>query len=343
MDWIQSIEMVGRRLVGRTAQGNIVELSQLASCGVPLDRSARKGCLEVPFDVWRPVPSAEYREAFGIKLEADACKHDVFEAEVDGLTLVVPTLVFLRALFRPNAQLLERAFAPQFVDLVAFLDMSEDPPKLMPDPNLPARMLSPWQSNPLQLFAWLYCYSSARGMAGSVHARALAGRVSLALPSGTASIAVHGKKVGSRLFVTEMSIKAVTPEDAPVLHCDLTRSKYLLRGTRMEAEEQRTVQTKQLADIPTHADGSVELSDEEWRQVEPILFSNKGVRQKHCARAIADGVLTKLRTETPWSKVAYREGRPIDAIAALNRWHHSGRFASMLIVLRKHRGSVAAA
>jgi transposase len=342
-NWIHGINFSAGTLTAKTSKGTLLELSQLAKAGLPTDRSTRVGRLEIEFGAWAPISSAAYRKAFHIKLEeGTACQHDVFEAQARGVTLVVPALVFLRAIFKPNAQFLARAFAPQLMDFAAYLDRDQDPPQIKADPTLPAVALSSRQSNPLQTLAWLYCHPSARNMVGSVHVRALGGAMSLAMPEGKATLAVHGKKIGRTLFVTAMSINSVTPADTPVVTCDLTAKKYLLRGTRMEAEESRAVHTKRLT-VPARSDGGVELTDGEWVQVEAILAGSRRNRTRLSQRAVADGVLTKLHTGQPWSKVGYREGFAQNAISALHRWKITGRFDALLDVLHAHRNVTAAA
>ena len=351
MQWVVGIDMVAGKMLACSESGEHVELSRLASEGVPTMpysppyrersvtvRMSAKGGLEVPFHAWTRVKPDTFLDWFGVKPVGEVCRHDMFSSHVDGVDMLVPALVFLRAIFRPTSELLERAFRPHFLDFATYLDMAEEPPKLMPNPTLPASVFALGKASPLPLFAWLYCHPTARAMVASVHAHAVAGRVGLQLPNGVATMAVRGKRIGNHLLVTDMTITSVTPGDRPAPSCDLTRRKYLLRGASELADDERAVHVKRMPRVPTRAGGYVELSESEWAEIGPILQTRKGAQKRLCRRAILDGILNKLHSGSPWQLIPYREGSAGNARAAFTRWARSGAMASIYEVLKRRRG-----
>ena len=64
------------------------------------------------FSRWETVDAGDYLDETGIEVDVTETKHQVFADDCNGLRLVVPAIVVLKALFRSNATVFDYLFRP---------------------------------------------------------------------------------------------------------------------------------------------------------------------------------------------------------------------------------------
>ena len=344
MDWATGINIQNGRFTGGLLQadGSVVSapLTDLTTKGVPTPSLKTKHVGEVAFSSWIPSSAAEYLTAFGYHgFEKDGSNHEIFEATVAGKRVVVPALVFMRALFRPARYLLPEMFKAQVLDKFCFVDHTTQPARL----NIDAFW---FQDGYMQGYgeiekplSWMCFFPSANLMAASVHERALAGQISFAMPEGTAQVSFLGQAVGGVLFVTEMTIFSVHTDETPFEMATNHPQDILFReGAAARAQKLVEIGTAEQIDVPCHIDGSVELTDTEWAMVGPILLKGERAKgQQLSQRHIFEGILSKFASGVGWRDQQYRAGNWNNARFAHRTWLARGTFNPALKTLQELR------
>jgi hypothetical protein len=313
---------------------------KLATVGTVSDcHQSRRKAVVTRFSDWTPKSSAEYLTGLGVTVpEGASCRHTVFEFQVRQTRFLVPALAVMRALFRPNKFLLPTMFLPQALDRVAFIDYSAPAsPTLVVDASW-AQAGSRFMTQQIHdTLVWMFSAPSARIMAGSVHTAALAGRIDLLLPVGESWLTVRGAKIDDTYFVSEIGISYLkTTEPVGLTENASTGRLDFLTTTACKGRA---------GFVPAHADGTIDVTDEEWDVISPILLAGMSThRLKLNQRDIFNGILTKLNTGLPWRKVSYTLGSVTHAIYAYRSWGRQGTLPpalAILIELRSPRKIIA--
>lgn len=339
MQWAQEISVEQGRLVARVFDGaasRSVALNELDRSGLPTERSFTKRGIQTNFSDWREVPAGEYAAAFDLK-GANEGFHSVYETYVGKRRLLTPALALIRTFFGLNANVLANVFRPCALDRITVLDGSVEPPAaVLSGLRIPRTRVGRLSDN-AQRLSWMRSHLSAQDMLASVHESAMLGRIGLNLPPSTVCLVAHGRRVKETLFVTGINVLSVSPHDEPILFCQMTAETYHFRAVRTKAHRGR-VDTNDYSDIPRRNDGSIELSDAEWQEIEPLMLTTRGrSRIRLDQRLILDGVLTKLATRVSWASVKYKAGGVTHATSAFRRFAGDGRFETILSILAKHR------
>ena len=126
MDWALGIAVKNGRLVvegiGRGGDLEIGDIAGLGTSGVPACPQLVKhnGILE--FGSFVVGNADEYLRAFSLSFpKHSGNRHMVLKGKFDGVQVVIPALVLMRALFRPTKFLLPLMFRAQALDRVRFL------------------------------------------------------------------------------------------------------------------------------------------------------------------------------------------------------------------------------
>jgi hypothetical protein len=314
-------------------------LSDLYRRGLPTAVKPARRRIDTNFADWRPVEMDEYLEAFGFKVptEVEICQQ-VFETESGNRRFVIPVLALMRALFRPTKHLLPTMFRPQALDQVCRLNSSADGLTIDVDAKWASNRVSTGHSDWNGLLGWMLAHPSANAMAGSVHHQALHGRIGMSLPSARALIVLRGLEVGRTMFVTDASVTTITPEDLPVFAIVGVEKVMVLHDRALQKGGNRPERAGRYT-VPMRSDGTVELSDDEWLKIEPLIDKprKRHVPFKLPQRDLLNGILDKLATGTAWQKVSYRTGNWLNASAAFQRWSKRGTLQLILTVLCKSR------
>jgi hypothetical protein len=333
MDWATGIGIDGGKLTatfsdkdGRTTFRN---LSSLVSDGVPtIAKLQRKGGLTTDFSSWKTVHPSSYAAVFDLDAEVLLLsEHKIYEFQCRETKVQVPALVVMRALFYPARHLLETMFRPQALDAVAFFDNET----VYIDSSLKKGGYS-WASDAVRSsLRWMYSFPTAFRMAHSVHEHAMRGRLGLVLPDASVKVSVSGKKVGDTYYATEMSFTKIFALEQTFEH--LPKMPLLVFETiGSQAKPADTT-------IPIGAYG-LELCDDEWNEVAPVLLAKTRPHQRARQRELFDAVLKKLYTATPWRKMTYEVGNYVDASQAYRVWKEGGTFEPALELLRTLRQTI---
>ena len=351
MDWAVGLAANRGQLVAEVAFDGMVEvvdLSALQKRGVPVDTSTRQGRVQLDFSQWTRTEASDYLNAFGIADEVTTpSSHQVFTTVHNGMRLFVPALVWIRALFRPSAHLLPRAFGPHFLDFVSHISSDDAESQVVLDTDLVSHAQINRLSCPEQALTWMRAHPSASSMVSSVHRYAMEGAIGLDLPAGQATLAVRGRRVGKSLFVTDMSIYIIEAADAPnatiagapntsFAHAS---GRYVLMGSSFENSSSTSFRVADFTDIPTHPDGRSDVTDEEWDAISSHFLSTGKSPTRLDQRAILDGLLCKLSTGMGWKTVQYRAGNHMNVSQAFRNWSSRGTLQKVLETLRVFRAS----
>lgn len=279
MELLTSIEMDGAsrcgRLVGLDGSSRTVEISELARRGIPFDglnqphRSATQFQLNTHLHRWSRCSLDDFAAAVG--LPANIGGHTGWTFTEAGTTFVIPTLVVLRALVRPNPSLFPQLLRPQSLDDIC---------TYLPDRNT----VWPWVKHMNKgagrikagkRLTWFYCFPSARLAWGSVLRYAALGRLDWDPPEASAVLCVNGVRVGDTRYITKMVTMAVRAEEEPF--------EFAAKQSR-DIEYQPELSS---VDELLTSTGS-RLTDAEWALIEPLLYAP---RATNVQKAVAEHVL----------------------------------------------------
>ena len=80
--------------------------------------------------------------------------------------------------------------------------------------------------------------------------------------------------------------------------------------------------------------GRGDLSDSQWRLIQPLLPTQKRGGKWNDHRLVFDGILWVLRTGAPWRDLPERYGKWQSVYHRFNRWRKDGTFDKVLKALR---------
>lgn len=330
MEWATGIGTEGGRLVAKIATEDSElttrQLCSLAAQGMPtMSRPQRKNGLTTDFASWKIVPPSSYAAAFGLPSKMlQQSEHLIYEFQVRETKVQVPALVLMRALFYPAKYILETMFRPQALDAIGFFADEA----VHVDSTLTKGSYG-WANQMVRSsLRWMFAFPTANKMAHSVHEYAMRGRIGLELPDATVRVTVAGKKIGDTYYATELTISRLFALEQTFDHFPkLPLLVHESAGTQAKPAD---------LTVPVGVHG-VELSNDEWREVEPVLLSRTRHRPRLSQRDLFDSILKKLYTGTPWRKITYKTGTFIHASQAYRVWKQCGTFAEALDLLRELR------
>lgn len=156
----------------------------------------------------------------------------------------------------------------------------------------------------------------------------------LTLHLGRFKLVMHGRRVGSELFVTKVTMISVSVEAADSVTG--TGLSYVFH--RMAGQERKVPALATLPPIPTRADGMVTLSGSEWLDIEPLLNSSQRREKAHSRRALLDVMLQKLSSGRSWKAMSRESGFiETNLTTTFRRWQRDGRLGSVLERLKHAR------
>lgn len=345
MEWARGIVVSGGELWAEVESTKgatgLVALKKLYRRGLPtVDKTVRR-TVTVNFRDFSPCDARKYTDYFGIQMtKGEAGAHQVFEVQHDGKTYLVPALALMRALFRPTPKLLHEMFGPSALERTLWLDYSNGSADIVVDAKWATSSVKERHSNWQGPLRWMASHLTARRMADSVHRNAMAGRLALNLADCEAEIVLSGSQGPNAVLVTEARILSITPSehpDLPVVGCE-HRIAFLDRDWAKGRNLNKRVSTP----VPSHVDGTLELTDDEWSAIGPLLAGarKRAYSYELCQRSLFDGVLRKLATGETWRKSTYKVGDWRNAATTHRTWTRRGTFEQALKVLQDMRGAI---
>jgi hypothetical protein len=137
-------------------------------------------------------------------------RHKVYAANQNGLRLLAPAILFLKALFKPNATVFQYLFRPSGLDMLLAPVSTHGSVSVALIPSR-LRQHVPIAHRGLARLQWLYCFPSARMAYDSVYAHAACGTIGLTLPNIEASVSVKGLLPGETLMVSSRRLTRSAP------------------------------------------------------------------------------------------------------------------------------------
>lgn len=342
MEWTLGIVASGGELwadVESKNQGTcLVALTELYRRGLPVVAQKNRKKLIVNFRDFLSCNARHYTDYFGIQVpEGKVSSHQVFEVLHHGNAYLVPALALMRALFKPSTKLLCEMFAPSALERTFWLDYSNGTVNIVVDAKWATSSLEKRHINWRLPLSWMASHPTARRMADSVHQYAMAGHLALDLAHCETEVVFSGAQGPNALFVTEARILSITPSEYPDLH--VVGCEHPIDFLDRDWAKGRNVKEPISEQVPTHADGTFDLTDEEWAVIAPLL---SGARErsrpyKLCQRSLFDGILNKLGTGKSWLRCSYKVGDWRNASTSYRSWKLRGTIGQVLVVLRQMR------
>lgn len=333
MRWITGVRQEGGRqhflTLTQKGEQDHIEVASLSTVGVPTANTLERTVFTGVLSGWTRTPSKRYLEAFGFAVpDGMEHQHSVYCHQLDdGTTLHVPALAFIRALYKPHRLLLPVIFSPANIDIFGFVDYSSAPPVVILDKGREKYLDHRQIEDRYEPLRWLHSSRSARACSQSVFTNSLNGCVDLALPLGQFRLVMHGRLVGSELFVTKVAMITASVEATD----SVTGSEEAFLFHRMAGPERAVPTLSALPPVPTRLDGLVTLTDAEWVDVEELLNSQRRRQRKHSWRELLDVILQKLSGGSSWKSVARSSGFSETILTTtFRRWQLDGRLAKVL-------------
>lgn len=339
MNWALGIAVENARLVvegiGRGGDLEIGDILDLGTCGVPTCSTLVKHRGTLDFGSLVAGSADEYLRALALHVpECATNRHMVLEGELDGVQVVIPALVLMRALFRPTKYLLPLMFRPQALDQVCFVDFERSPVDVV--------VHATWNgtyragNEVQQCVSWMTLFPSATRFAASIHACAMRGQIGMEVPQGSARVTMDGLKVDGVLFVTEMRVVTVRAGEEPILVATGCPREFVLRSVSRTGSSKGAL--TEIDKIPNGADGELSVSDSEWNLIEPTLLKGqRRLRETVNQRHLFDAILKKINFGTVWRALVPQTGTGNNARFAERSWSSRGTLLPSLEILRTMR------
>lgn len=342
MEWLIGVVRVFGKTRARVLKADrgvdLLPLSELWRRGTPSAKPEARMRLHVNLRQLRPTCAEPELHHMGIALpSATPNHHQVFEVEVNGQRIVVPALLLMREIFSPAKHFLPEVFLPQALDSVTWLAPTEAGFRMIVDASWFCTEIF-WRNHRdcTPVLAWLRSCRTAENMVSSIHRHSLDGAVSLDLPKATADVKIAGVACGERLFATELRLMQLIADEAPDLAIE-GFSPVVRFATRNPNEQRSEGNFHTGSAIPSHPDGSYEISDSEWETLRPLVSPRDARATDHDRRLVIDGLLRKLGTGVPWRSMACSAGTWRNAAFAYHSLKKVGRFEAILDELRRLR------
>ncbi|MEG1925653.1 MAG: transposase [Ruthenibacterium sp.] len=342
MEWLDGFEMHSGTLVARlvTNAGIRFEdnLGTLAKTGVPDGDYEWRAPFTTDFADWGSAPTADYLTAFPRLAETSTNgSHQIFRFRHGWSDFLVPALVLFRALFPLIPEAFEYAFTPRMLELLCQPIENEGHwSVVMPDftgvyrgRNRPATRES---------LTWCSLFPSANKAWSSVYKNCCQGVFAMSLPLAQARILPIGIRRGRTVHVTSLSISAVLALEPPFDFASGAANSFLWNRSASPLGPH----TNQYQESAIHRRTApyTRLTDAEWARVRHVCEpaqSLTGRKPRDCRRTIADGLLQRYVTGSPWKEIAQIPLTPSSLEEHWYRWRREGRFEALLQLIKDIR------
>lgn len=156
------------------------------------------------------------------------------------------------------------------------------------------------------------------------------------MPHGNARATMAGVKVDGVLFVTEMRLIAVHADEEPIFAAAGCSRDFVLRDVCRDGPSKGSL--TEISKIPNGQDGDLDVSDSEWKAIEPTLLKGQRrlgetINQRH----LFDAITNKINFGTSWRKLVPKSATGNNARFAERSWRSRGTLLPSLEILRAMR------
>lgn len=347
MEWVEGLDRrewaLAARMVRPGQPGTLKALGAMHLSGMTGSR-ARRVRVDSDFKHWSTASAHEYLAGFGVELDVTE-RHRIFSVPHDGVRYLIPTLVLMKAMFRPFSQLAPFLFVPNGLELMSVPDTSDPRPSVHLMPGV-LDTHSRERASVREPLSWYWSFPTARQCWDSAYAWARRGHLALDLPAAKIGLVVKGRLEGATCYVTDCGVIRVDVEEEP--H-DFARNhrRHICFHEGAGLRDQRKGRKGYPAPL---SDGKLlmrgntwSLSDDEWAAVEQIVTPvnpNRGRNRKHDLRTLLDGIVEKVGSGVPWQKMTYKAGDWRSACWEYRKLLNCGEWEEICSVLAKTRTQV---
>jgi len=333
MQWIEGISRQNGHLVAKavnqSGDRHVVPLADMQP--PPKEYAVHRHKISTDLGSWTEASSEEYLE--GLAFTAEGLEgHRIFAFTQSRVRYLVPSLVLMRAFFRPLPRISKTLFAPQGLSQTAVLKLDGSKPVIQ---ELSSLQVNYKYNATLQALSWYWCFPSAHNCWHSVYDHAAKGNLAIDLPIGSMNCIVHGVQSGSVFRVVSLTVLNVETSEQPFEYA---------------ASHPQTINFRDNAGIATrHAShdplirrrgGAWALSDTEWATVMPHIAPNKPHHnQQYELRKIVDLVIEKVGSGKTW-RSSSSDSVPWNlAQHHYRKWCIDGRWDHVRSILIQLRGN----
>lgn len=333
--WLQCTERRNGILKAKLvmADGSIdwLNLESTWRLDVPI-RAKSKLSATTTFAHWKLGNAGAYLNEIGVSVETSAASHQIYTFDHNGLLIVIPAILVLKALFKPSATVFEYLFRP------AGLDMLVAPQQTNGSTSVALlhrkiRQHVPIAATSLGRLQWIYCFPSARAAFDSVYRHATQGTFGVRLPNADVEISVQGQLRQNVLIASRLSVTACSPLENPFDWAGHQPEEFRLDACK-SWEQLNPVLTD-----PSILPGTAgwELSDFEWSGIEHFFPSGRRRVGGKRARDFMDAILMKLGTGVGWAKVNSNLGTTCAVSSFYQNLRQSGRWDKVVTAVMATR------
>lgn len=335
--WLQSVQRVNGKLTGElilnSGETSLTELDSIWELELPV-RTQSKLFTATRLAEWQTIDATEYLGEMGITTDIAGNRHQIFSVNQNGLRLVIPAILMLKALFKPNATVFQYLFRPSGLDCL----LAPVPkPGSMSVALLPTRIRQhmPIAERGLARLQWLYCFPTARKAFDSAYTNAARGVIGLVLPNIEARISVRGVLREGTLLVSMLTINSCRPMEAPFEWAGTQPQEFALTSNRPFAQLNPVLKN------PNIVEGAAGwgLSDDEWSQLEHLFPPGAGRITGDRTRVLIGAILFKLGTGVGWSTVNAQCGTTSAVSSYYQKCQNSGQWKIVEAILKDTRKS----
>jgi hypothetical protein len=328
--WLQSVERVHGRLQGRlvSVDGAIewIDIQSVWQHKLPIPLRTRASAV-TNLHEWKVADTAEYLSLAGLDAGM-AGGHTTYAFNYEGLRFLVPSILVLKALFRPNATVFEYLYRPSALDLLLAPVSDAD---TMTVRVLPRRMRQhvPLGATSFSRLQWLYCFPSAREAWDSVYGNAVRGKIEVATPRICANVAMKGMLSSGTVLVSSLTFNSFEPAESPFTWAGEQPRQFDFSTDVGAPLPFPTLKKEAIVQGPN----GWELSDDEWSSIEHLFPTGSKLHSGARARSLVSAILTKLGSGSGWKTANASLGTTAGVSSFYQNCTKSGRWHAVERIL----------
>ncbi len=336
--WLQSTERRNGILKAKVVKtdGSIdwLDLKNTWQLNVPIEPKSKLSATTT-FAQWKLGNADAYVNEFRGAAETSPTSHQIYTFDHNGLLVVIPAILLMKALFKPSATVFEYLFRAAGLDMLVApqQDNGSTSVTLL---HRKIRQHVPIAATSLRRLQWIYCFPSARAAFDSVYRYATQGKFGVRLPNANVEISVQGQLRQNVLIASRLSVTACSPLEDPFDWAGHQPEKFRLDACK--SWEQLNPVLSDPSILPGAAGWA--LSDSEWSGIEHFFPSGRRRVCGNRARDFMDGILIKLGTGVGWAKVNSSLGTTCAVSSFYQNLRQSGRWDTVVAAVMDTRRKV---